>query len=276
MVKAKNQKVNFKRRKIDAAKRKSGGYRVIIKFLISVIILGSIGFGLVKLKSMFIDSDYFLVKGMDVKLYNKEGAMRTLSLAQIGDKQILGSNVFFVDLNELKQKVALAHPEFKNIVIRRLLPNKLLLQADLREPIAQIRSDRYYLVDKEGVLLPDVKNFPDSDLPIINGIGINLAKAHPFRSSSFEKGRLDKALTLINEIDSIKGLSGYRLNVLDISDPGNFSFYFKDRNVEIKIGNSHFHSRLQVLAVLLAQLGSDTGKFKYIDLRFENPIVGPR
>lgn len=276
MVELKRQKVRFRRKKANVNRKPSYSFKGITKFLISVTLLGAIGMGLVKFKSMFLDADYFLVKTVDVKLYDEGGTLRTFFLSEIENEEIKGRNIFFIDLNEFKQKIEISHPEFKDIVIRRLLPDKLILQAKLRKSVAQIRSDRYYLVDKEGVLLPDVKNFPVSNLPIIAGIGSNLAKIQSSKFSDFEKDKLDKVLGFIHEIGLIEGLSGYRLKILDITDPGNLSFYFEDMNVEIKIGNTDFHNRLELLTTLLNQLGSDSARFKYIDLRFEDPIVGPR
>lgn len=276
MVELKKQKVRFRRKKINVNRKSSYSFRGIAKFLISVTLLGAIGMGFVKLKAIFLDADYFLVKTVDVKLYDEEGTLRAFSLGEAENGEIKGSNIFFIDLNEFKRKIEISHPEFKDIVIRRLLPDKLILQAKLRKSVAQIRSDRYYLVDKEGVLLPDVKNFPVSNLPIIAGIGSNLAKIQSSKFSDFEKDKLEKALGFIHEIGLIEGLSGYGLKILDITDPGNLSFYFEDMNVEIKIGNMDFHNRLELLATLLDQLGSDSARFKYIDLRFEDPIVGPR
>lgn len=275
MVKVKRQKIRFKRKRMTTARKPSSNIKAIAKFLFSVILLGMVGMGLVKLKSMFTDTNYFLVKSIDVKLHEEDGSLRSFSLGETG-QGVIGKNIFFVDLAEFKNGIEKTRPEFKNIVIRRLLPDKLILEAELRKSVAQIRSDRYYLVDAEGVVLPDVKNFPAPDLPIIVGIGGNLAKVQSYEFSDFEKDKLDKVLGFIREIGSVEGLLGHKLKMLDITDPGNLSFYFEDMNVEIKIGNADFYNRLKILSTLLEQLGPDSARFKYIDLRFEDPIVGPR
>ena len=71
-------------------------------------------------------------------------------------------------------------------------------------------------------------------------------------------------------------MAAYILKVVDIADPGNLSFFFDDVNIEIKIGNEDFRNRLDVLVTVLEQISMDIDKFKYIDLRFEDPIIGPR
>ncbi|MDP6686127.1 MAG: hypothetical protein QGI05_04150, partial [Candidatus Omnitrophota bacterium] len=84
MVKMKRQRVRLKRktRDVQASSRKKArlDIKTAIKFLVSVIILGVIGFGLVRVKYMFIDSKYFTVKSIDVELYDWDGALRSALL----------------------------------------------------------------------------------------------------------------------------------------------------------------------------------------------------
>jgi cell division septal protein FtsQ len=277
MIKLKRQKVHIKKGKAASLQ----GFRLhlkgIARSLILILLLGLMGIGLARLKYMFVDSDYFMIEGADIKLYDETGiSLRNLSLKEIGGEKFANTNIFFMDLKDLKERIETAHPEFKDVVVRRLLPNRLIVQANLRKALAQICSDRYYPVDKEGVLLPDVKNFPESTLPIITGLGKRLAKVQTSRFSDFQKEKLDKTLILITKIQGIKELSGYRLKVVDTADPGNLSFFFEEARVEIKIGNSDFDNRLKILTTVLDQIGSDIDNFRYIDLRFEDPIIGPR
>lgn len=274
MVKLKKQKVRARKRIIFPPKPMVK-FKSAVKIFSLGLLLAAIGIGLVRLKYMLVDSDYFMIKGLDVKLLDDAGYLRKFSLMEIDGEKVADTNIFFVDLNNLKQRIETDHPEYKDVVVRRLLPNKLVVEANLRKAIAQIRSDRYYFVDREGVLLPDVKNFPDPDLPIIIGIGVNLARVQASRFSDFEKGKLDKALYLIKEKQAIDKLKERRLKIVDITDPGNLTFSFEGSNVEIKIGNSDFRNRLRVLTTVLDQLGADTEEFNYIDLRFEDPIIGP-
>lgn len=275
MVKLKKQKVRTKKRVTFPQKPKIR-LKGVARFLLLVLVIAAVATGLAGLKYMFVDSDYFMIKGVDVKLYDESGSLKEISLSEIGGEEVKGTNIFLVDLNTLKEKLEASHSEYKDVVVRRLLPNKVIVKAGLRKAVAQIRSDRYYFVDRDGVLLPDVKNFPEANLPIIIGMGVNLARVQASGISDFEKDNLDRALRLINEMQAIDELSGQTLKVVDITDPGNLTFSFEGTNVEIKIGNSDFRERLHVLTTLLDQLGPDINEFKYIDLRFEDPIVGPR
>lgn len=276
MVKVKKQKVRPRKRESVFHGKQYVNLKAAIRFLIGLVVLSAIGLGLVRFKYMFVDSDHFLVHGVDVEIYDEDGALRNFSLRDLDNESVIDTNIFFVDLNAMKDRIEASHPEFKDIVIRRLLPNRLVVEGKLRKAVAQIRSDRYYPVDKNGVLLRDVVNFPSPDLPIVTGMGINLAKVSMPRFTEFKEQKLTNALALINEIADNDKLKAYRLKVVDITDPGNLTFSLETINVEIKIGNTDFKERLDVLATVIGQLGSDINNFKYIDLRFEDPIMGPK
>jgi cell division septal protein FtsQ len=276
MVNLKKQKVYFRRKKVDLLQKLHLNFKTIVKFLVLVLLVGGIGFILVSFKYLFLETGYFIVKGIDVKLFDDAGSLRILSFKEIGDIKIVGMNIFSINLDALRKDVEVSHPEFKDVVVRRILPNKLVVQAKLRKAIAQIRSDRYYFIDEEGILLPEVKNFPEPLLPIVTGIGTNLAKVKFSSFGKSDKEKIEKALFIIKEMKLIEGLSKYKLNSVDTTDPGNYSVFLEESNVEIKMGNSDFNSRLKVLATVLKQIGEDIDQFKYIDLRFEDPIIGPR
>jgi cell division septal protein FtsQ len=276
MVRPKRQKVRLIRKQdIKVSKMPFLRLKPIGKFLIVLVIVGGIGAFLIRVKDMLVDSEQFVVKGIEIKLYDEKGFLRNISVDEDVGREIIGTNIFFVDLEGLKERMQSAHPEFKEVILRRFLPNKLIARAHLRKAIGQVRSDRYYPIDEEGIVLPDIKNFPEPDLPIITGLGINLAKNQMAGFTGFEKERIGKALALMREIKGIKELSSYKLKVIDATDPGNLTFFFDIFNVEIKIGSSDFNNRLKMLATVIDQLGEDINKFKYIDLRFEDPIVGP-
>lgn len=276
MVRIRKQKVHQHRRKRSPSSKSSFNFKPILKFIIAVILLAVIGIVLGRIKYMFVDSDYFSVKGIEIKFHSEDSSLQYVSISDIYRGKILGENIFFIDLNKLKEEIELNHPELKDIVVRRVLPNKLIVQAKKRRPLMQIRSDRFYLVDEAGVILPDAKNFPQEDIPIVSGISGNIAGIRGSRFSMAEKQAIDKALLLINAISSNKRLSKDRLKMIDMRDIHNVSFFLEENNVEIKIGESEFQKRLDVLATVIEQLGLDIERVRYIDLRFDDPIVGPR
>jgi len=273
MVKIKKQKVYPHKKKRETQPRAKRDFRGIFKFIFWTLLVAGIGAGVVTFQYMFVDSDCFNVKGFDVRLYDEKNVLRRVSSADIEDKDILGSNIFLVDLKNFKDKIKAGHPELKDIVVRRALPNRLIVQARQRLPVAQVYGDRPYLIDKDGVFLSDAEAGGEN-IPSISGIRVS-----PYRGGSVQKEKIGKALSLIYALSQNRRLSGYKIKTIDMADSRNISFFLNASDaekVEIKIGGGEFNKRLDVLAMVLEQLGRDIGRVKYIDLRFEDPIVGPR
>lgn len=273
MVKIKKQKVRPHKRKKETRPGAKRNFKGVIKFILWTILVALIGAGIVTFQYMFADSDSFTVKGLDVRFYDEKNVLRKVNFSGIEDKDALGANIFLVDLKSFKDRLELKHPELRDIVVRRELPNRLIVQARRRKPAAQVYGDRPYFIDKDGVFLNDVKNSGE-DVPLITGI-----RASPARRSSIQNEKINKALFLIYALSANRKLSGYRIKTIDISDSRNISFFLNANDadkVEIKIGEGEFNKRLDVLATVMEQLGKDIDRVRYIDLRFEDPIVGPR
>jgi len=275
MVKIKRQKVHSHKKKKEAQSRPRRNFKSIFKFIFWTILVAGIGVGIVTFQYMFVDSDLFNVKGMDVRFYDQKSVLRRENFSGIDDKDVLGANIFLVDLKNFKEKIEASHPELRDVVVRRALPNRLIVQARQRLVVAQVYGDKPYFIDKDGIFLPYTNNSVEENIPIISGIRV----AGPSRNSVVQKEKISKALFLIYALSVNRKLSRYQIKTIDMADSRNISFFLSAKDaekVEIKIGDSEFNKRLDVLATVLEQLGQDIERVKYIDLRFEDPIVGPR
>ena len=273
MVKIKKQKVHPHKKKREAQPRAKRNFKGVIKFIFWTLLVALIGAGIVTFQYMFVDSDSFSVKGLDIRFYDEKNVLRRESFSDIEDKDVLGANIFLVDLKGFKDRIESKHPELRDIVVRRALPNRLIVQARRRLPVAQVYGDRLYLIDKDGIFLTDAKNIGE-DMPLISGIRVS-----PSRGSSVQKEKINKALFLIYALSQNSKLTRFKIKTIDIADSRNISFFLNASDaekVEIKIGDGEFNKRLDVLAMVIEQLGRDIDRVKYIDLRFEDPIVGPR
>ncbi|PIP67983.1 MAG: hypothetical protein CO035_03035 [Candidatus Omnitrophica bacterium CG_4_9_14_0_2_um_filter_42_8] len=275
MVKIKKQKVHPHRKKRESQPAKKRNFKGVVKFIFWTVLVACVGTGIVMFQYMFVDSDLFNVKSLDVRCYDQNNALRRVTFSDIEYKDVMGTNVFLVDLKSFKERIAEAHPELRDIVVRRVLPNRLIVKAKQRAPVAQIYGDRSYFIDKDGIVLPYARDFASEEvIPVIIGVRGSLS-----REGFAQKEKIDKALFLIEAASANQKLSGYKIKKIDITDSRNISFFFNAadaENLEIKIGEGEFTRRLEVLSTVLEQLGGDIQRVKYIDLRFEDPIVGPR
>ena len=275
MVKIKKQKVYPHKKKKEVQPRGKRNFKGVFKIIFWTVLVAGIGAGIVLFQYMFVDSNLFNVKGLDIRFYDEKNVLRRVDSGEIKDKDVLGANIFLVDLKNFKERIEADHPELRDIVVRRALPDRLIVQARQRLAVAQVYGDRMYSIDKDGVFLLYANSSAEENIPLISGIRV----ASPVRNSSVQKEKISKALFLIDALTANKKLSKFQIKTIDIADSHNISFFLSAKDaekVEIKIGDSEFNKRLDVLATVLEQLGQDIGKVKYIDLRFEDPIVGPR
>lgn len=192
-------------------------------------------------------------------------------------KSIQGKNIFKINLKELSQKIIRQHPEMLRAEIKRLFPDKVVIELEMRLPFARIESRappyKTFLVDQEGFILPRTISAPANQLPLIVGINTDLVRIRPGKHS--ESIQLARALALFKEILSRQATAEYRVNKLDVTNYKNISFFINEE-IEVKIGAGDFERRLTLLGRTFSELKANDYQPKYIDLRFGDPIIGTR
>lgn len=134
------------------------------RLLTLVILLVSIGLGMIF--GFARKSSLFLVQV--ISLEKKQDAAPVSDEALIERAQIPVGKVSLLDL-DLKKIEAKVHEEpwVKNVVIRRQLPQTLVIEVEFRNPIALTRLDtkRTGLIDEDGNLFFETRNPENFDLP---------------------------------------------------------------------------------------------------------------
>jgi len=183
-------------------------------------------------------------------------------------------NLIRLDLLNVQQVIKKKHPEFKEVRVRRVLPNRVDVVLKRRTPVAQASfASRFVQIDRDLVILPGSASSPFRNLTVVQGssiprqgltVGVTLSDAGT-----------KKAVRLADVIRKSGILRGHQLSMIDISDPRNTSFWV-DSDIEVRIGNGHFSDRLKILDQTLKTVALDKERIKYIDLRFDDVVIGPR
>lgn len=182
-----------------------------------------------------------------------------------------GENLIQLDLVGVQQVIRRNHPEFKEVKVRRVLPNRVEILLKRRTPVAQLAYSRYVQVDKDLVMLPGSSTAPFRNLTIIQGAP--LPRGGLTVGAMVTDAATQKALRLMEVIKRSNILKKHVLTKIDIADPRNLTLIV-DGSVEIRIGNSHLIERLKILDQTLKTQGLDPAKVRYIDLRFDDVVVG--
>ena len=235
---------------------------------------GVVGFFLVVLGvrvcfGQLIFSDYFRVQNVEVYRDNIPSILENIDSYGIHSKTWIHE----IDLFHLKQKILASHPEFRLVIVKRIFPNMLKIEIETRRPVAQVLLKRYYPVDREGRILPSPKNVADTSLPVIKGVELEVTELKV--GKEYHSDRLQKALALIEAAEITQVIHLSDIDSIDVLDSKSLDFYLKN-GIQIKIGKEMFSERLKMLAKTLGQLNIPCDQIRYIDLRFDDPVIGPK
>ena len=242
---------------------------VILPFLAIVISSFAIVQGI---KNYVTTSNYFRIRELRV-----EGIAdrRYLDLMK---EEILGVNIFRLDVGKLAERIKNRFPTFYSVTINRVLPSELFIAAKERLPVAIVKRDLYYLLDADGMVLASFSSGDASAFPLIIGLENQLPR---FKLGvGYSTPALRKSLVLAKtlrlqsrEIEaSFSPFQKRRVTKIDASVPNQLSFYLGD-DVQIRVGDSDFDNKIDLMPMILHSIGADLGNVRYIDLRPKEPVV---
>lgn len=216
----------------------------------------------------YTTSPYFTVKKVIV---SGDTSKSSVDYNVIG-KMALGKNIFRIDLRVIERRMMDNYRELRSLQIKRSFPDAIAAAAVLRKPVAQLAHERYYPIDEECIVLSDVKDAPDGRLPVINGINVNLPKCIGKRIDS---PSLRQALILFKFIKESGILKDHTLREINAGTLKGMSFTLSE-NIEVRIGYEDYALRIKSLKEILSDPKIWPSDIGYIDLRFGEPVIGPK
>ena len=213
-------------------------------------------------------SSYFSVQTVEASSSSRDFAFKDPSLMG----SLLGRNIFQVDLSDLQEEVSQKHPELLSAFVSREFPNRIRIRVTPRLPVAQIQSGNGFLVDRDGVILPYSPSPNGKELPLIVGIPERL---EPSRVGYVLHSKaLNEALMFVDNLQSLPEMLRY-VRAIDVSDPNNLSFRTPE-GLEVKVGRGDYQEKLKLFDRTRVSLGDRITDVKYIDLRFDEVVIGSR
>ena len=216
------------------------------------------------LRTFVLESSYFAVRELRA----------TTGLHVPLARSLLGHNMWRVDLATVQQTTSQANPTFKAVRVWRQWPQRIVVEATPRTPVAQVRSSRYYPVDAEGFVMHDGAITPLARLTVLDGVESPMTRLVPGRINRSE--RLMTSLAALLRLRSSRELRGHLVQRMDCSQPSQITVYLDD-GLEVRLGPlAEWPRRLPQLRKTLEMLVQKQLTPAYVDLRFgEDPIIGP-
>jgi cell division protein FtsQ len=179
-------------------------------------------------------------------------------------------SLFALDLDGLRKSVELL-PWVKTAIVRRVWPDRLMIQVTERVPIAFARiDDSTQLVDEDGVLLESKsEGLASFDFPVLTGLESGFETELLARN----RKRIDLYLRLIRDLDENHAGLSRDLSEVHLQDAGSVSIVLNDDTVLVHIGADHFQERFRRYIAMSREIKLKYRFLESVDLRFENQIV---
>lgn len=219
------------------------------RFILWLLFLMSVFFVL-----YFILNQYILVRDIVFTGNNRLTNEELNSLVDIKKK----SRIFEISGKDIYKRLTQSQ-WVKNIVIRKELTGRILINITESEPLAILQIDKTYLIDQKGIILEELKEGSETFLPIINNIDPITNKITYFE--------IVNLLVTLNE----KNIS-YKGNLEIIATNPN-DITLKIDNILIIIGSGDYDNKLEKLRFVRDEINKKNIVVDYIDARFINQII---
>lgn len=186
---------------------------------------------------------------------------------------VMGTNLWSLNLRSLSEELHQQQPWLRQVRVVRRLPNTVRIDALRRIPTAQVKLDRWYQVDGEGFILPEGRTEAFEGLIRLSGVN-KTGTLRAGKDNSDE--RLQLALRVAKGIRRSPVFVARKLAEVNVNDPQQIRLVL-DGETEVRCGSEiELDAHLQRLRAVLKTLARQQLDVRYIDVRFQEPVVGPR
>jgi len=188
---------------------------------------------------------YFRVREVEVEGGQKVTKETLLSLAAVEGMP----NLFSVNLKEVVRGLE-SHPWIDQVRVRKVFPNKILIQIEEKKPIAIIQLEELYYIDIKGEIFSPVRNRDEYNYPYLTGLTRQGLEKDPAEA----KGLIMKALDLLRMIDQEKVLPLKEISEIHMEKTFGIQCFTKTEGVEVKMGWENFGEKLRRLFLISSDL----------------------
>ncbi|MGA2774623.1 MAG: cell division protein FtsQ/DivIB [Candidatus Omnitrophota bacterium] len=188
-----------------------------------------------------------------------------------------GRNIFDIDSRREFRDALRSYPDYSCIKLVKIFPSRIFVEFIGRKPVALIKLYRYFAVDESGTIFYTQGSLPDEPgLPVITGLETKLFGPKP--GVRYNIKELGLALEILRQAKRTHLLKYYKIRKIDVYNPDNASIFipFADntrRDLEVKLGSNNITDKISILAGLIINGKNDISGIKYIDLRFNEPVI---
>lgn len=187
-------------------------------------------------------------------------------------------HILRADLPALAVAIRRDHPQLASVTVRRELPNRLVAYVTLRDPVGQLRGRQYYLVSADGIVLAPGASTAWPGLPVF------LSPGRPAYQpgDSCATPELLQGIAVLREVQRAQALGAHRVSAVRLGDPASGASEHRavtlvlENGLEVRTAPGDLAPRLARLSELLSGRHDEINQAQYVDLRFDDLVVGMR
>ncbi len=232
-------------------KIKLGPKHIIISFLL----IGGLFFLVQKAYLFLITWDRLEVDRIEIRCAKPE---LKNSIQGIFQGKKLG-NLLLLDIGGM-QEIIKSYTWVRDVHMKKIFPSTVYIEITERVPIAIIKKDRFYLIDRDGVLLEEVQLAENSGLPLITD------------SSGFEKDFEDKFELALNCLENLTPEQKRMIKTIDMSKYRCVSVKLNQNSPWLILGESDFSNKIREYMDKRLYFAK-FGELQSINMRFKDRFI---
>jgi cell division septal protein FtsQ len=181
------------------------------------------------------------------------------------------ARLYDIDLSAVRQRVR-RNPFVEQVSVRRDVPGDVTLAVQERVPVAVLASDRMYLIDAAGTVLPPVRAGEAGDLPLITG-AVPQAECVPGKQIASRAVR--DALLMLDMARAISDECYGRISDISVGEGETMIAHTSEFGVPVIVRREDLASQMAKFDGFWRSVVYPRGAagLQYVDLRFEDHVV---
>jgi cell division protein FtsQ len=192
-----------------------------------------------------LGDSYFRVREVEVEGGQKIPKETLLSLTVMEGMP----NLFSVKLKEVVKRLE-SHPWIEQVRVRKVFPDKILIQIDERKPMAIVQLDGLYYIDTRGEIFSPVGDRDEYNYPYLTGLTRRVLEKDPEEA----KRLINKALEFLRIVGQEKLLPLREISEIHMEEAFGIHCFTKAEGVEIRIGWEDFREKLRRVSLIWSDL----------------------
>jgi cell division septal protein FtsQ len=192
-----------------------------------------------------LEDPYFRVREVEVEGGQKIPKETLRSLTVVEGMP----NLFSVELKEVVKRLE-SHPWIEQVQVKKVFPNKILIQIEEKKPMAIIQLGELYYIDTKGEIFSPVGERDEYNYPYLTGLTRQVLEKDPAEA----KRLINKALELLRIVHEGKIPPLEEISEVHMEKAFGIQCFTKAEGVEVKLGWEEFGEKLKRLSLIWSDL----------------------